>query len=142
MRRTAPRLPAVMPVLSLCLCLLWVPRFAGAQETVDLDAMTRIRNEGFRHSQVMATIRHLTDEIGPRLTGSPQGKEASEWTRKQLADWGLANAHLEPFDFGRGWTFSGSTLTLLTPQPAPLLALPKAFTPGTKGAVRGALKAV
>src|SRR5882672_9056348 len=136
MRRTAPRPFAVVPVLGLCLSLLWLPRFARAEEAVDLDALTRIRNEGFRHSQVMETVRHLTDDIGPRLTGSPQGKEASEWTRKKLAEWGLANAHLEPFEFGRGWTWSGAALTLLKPQPVPLLAVPKAYTPGTKGPVR------
>jgi len=142
MRRTALCQLAVVPVLGLCLSLLWVPRCARAGEAVNLDALTRIRDEGFHHSQVMETVRHLTDEIGPRLTGSPQAKEASEWTRKKLAEWGLANAHLEPFEFGRGWSWSGAALTLLKPQPVPLLAVPKAYTPGTKGPVRGALLAV
>jgi hypothetical protein len=135
MRRTALRLLAVVTPL----LLLGVPRPSAAQEAVDLDALSRIRSEGFRHSQVMETVHHLTDEIGPRLTGSPQGKEASEWTRKQLADWGLANAHLEPFDFGRGWSFSGVSLALLKPQRAVLFALPKAYTVGTKGPVHGPL---
>ena len=34
--------------------------------------ITRIRDEGFHHSQVMDTLFHLTDVVGPRLTGSPQ----------------------------------------------------------------------
>ena len=75
-----------------------------AEERVDLDMVTRIREEGFRHSKVMDTASELMDRIGPRLTGSPQVKEANEWTKTQLAEWGLANAHLETWGpFGRGW---------------------------------------
>ena len=48
-------------------------RAAGDQPTQkeDLEAMTRIRQEGFRHSQVMQTMSELADRIGPRLTGRP-----------------------------------------------------------------------
>ena len=66
--------------------------------------LTRIRQEGFRHSQVMATASELDDRIGPRLTASPNMKRANEWTRDQLAQWGLANAHLESWGaYDRGW---------------------------------------
>jgi hypothetical protein len=125
----------------LLLCLPSVSRLAAAEEPVDLEMITRIREEGFRSSQVMETVRHLTDEIGPRLTGTPQAKEASEWTRKTLAGWGLVNAHLEPFEFGRGWSYSSASVTLLQPR-TPLFAVPKAYTAGTKGPVHGPLIAV
>ena len=118
--------------------LLLLPLFPlGAQETVDLGMVNRIRYEGFHHSQVMDTAFHLTEVLGPRLTGSPQLKAANDWTRRQLADWGLANAHLEGYEFGRGWSFSGSQVRMIAPRTALLLALPKAWTPGTRGAVRG-----
>jgi len=139
MDRNAPRLLSVF--LLLLVCLPSAARLAAAEEPVDLDVVTRIREEGFRHSQVMETVRHLTDEIGPRLTGSPQAKEASEWTRKTLAGWGLANAHLEPFEFGRGWSYSSASVTLLQPR-TPLFAVPKAFTAGTKGPIHGSIAAV
>ncbi len=115
--------------------LLGVPLFA--EEPVDLGMVTRIREEGLRHSQVMETVRHLTDAVGPRLTGSPQLKGANEWTRQRLAGWGLRNAHLEPYPFGRGWSFSRSAVHMLKPHQLPLSALPKAHTPGTAGPVRG-----
>src|SRR5690242_18876318 len=80
-------------------------RAAGNEEEVDLGMMTRIREEGFTNSKVMETAEELTDVLGPRLTGSPKLKEANEWTRSQLASWGLANAHLDPWGpFGRGWS--------------------------------------
>lgn len=106
-------------------------------DAVDLGIVTRIRNEGFHHSQVMATLEHLTDVIGPRLTGTPQLKQANEWTRDQLAGWGLVNSHLEPWEFGRGWSFSRSVVTMVAPREAQLAAIPKAWTPGTQGEVRG-----
>jgi carboxypeptidase Q len=115
--------------------LLGVP--LCAEEPVDLEMVTRIREEGLQHSQVMETVRHLTDDLGPRLTGSPQLKAANEWTRQRLAGWGLRNAHLEPYPFGRGWSFSRSSVHMLKPHQLPLSALPKAHTPGTAGPVRG-----
>ncbi|HSG38240.1 MAG TPA: M20/M25/M40 family metallo-hydrolase [Thermoanaerobaculia bacterium] len=108
-----------------------------ATETVDLGAMSRIRDEGLNRSRVMDHIFHLTDVIGPRLTGSPQLKEANEWTRRQFADWGLANARLEGFPFGRGWSFTSCEVRMTSPRTLPILALPKAWTPGTNGPVRG-----
>jgi len=124
-------------LLTVLLLLLPVPCAVLAEEPVDLDAVNRIRNEGLRHSKVMDTVQHLTDAIGPRVTGSAQAKEASEWTRQQLADWGLANAHLEPFDFGRGWSFTSVTAAVTKPRRIALTALPRAFTPGTAQPVSG-----
>src|SRR5215813_9810692 len=99
--------------------------------------VTAIRQEGFRNSKVMETASQLMDSIGPRLTGSPNMKRANEWTRKQLADWGLANAHLESWEpFGRGWTYEVATVRMLKPDVAELLALPMAWTPGTEGPIR------
>ncbi len=110
---------------------------AFSEQPVDLDMVTRIRDEGFHRSQVMDIMTHLTDVIGPRLTGSPQMKEANEWTRQQMEDWGLANAHLEAFDFGRGWSFDRVAVHMSQPVKVPLLALPQAWTRGTKGKVKG-----
>lgn len=109
----------------------------GAEEPVDLSMMTRIRDEGLHHSQVMETLYNLTDRIGPRLTGSPQAKQANEWTRDQFKSWGLANAHVEGYPFGRGWSFSSCQVRLTNPRIAVLHAYPKAWTPGTQGSVKG-----
>jgi carboxypeptidase Q len=120
--------------------LLLVPFLAAplcAAEPVDDAAIGRIRDEGLRHSQIMQTLEHLSDTIGPRLTGSSRLKVANDWTRQQFADWGLADARLEGFDFGRGWHFEKSAVRMLAPRIAVLSALPKAWTPGTGGPARG-----
>src|SRR5438093_2399575 len=110
---------------------------AAADEPVDFGMVTRIRDEGFGNSKVMETLFQLTDVIGARLTGSPSLKKANEWTRDQLTAWGLQNAHLESWGpFGRGWSFDSAELRMLAPTEAPLVAYPKAWTPGTEGPVR------
>src|SRR5690349_92226 len=53
-------------------------------EDPDLEFITRLREEEFRHGQVMDIMSNLVDSIGPRLTGSPNMKKANEWTRDQL----------------------------------------------------------
>lgn len=135
MNRTAPRLLALLLALS--------PVLARAEEPVDLEMVSRIRDEGFRRSQAMEVARHLADEIGPRVTGSPAMKKANEWTREKLAAWGLQNARLEPYHFGRGWSFSRGLVHVLQPYEATLLALPKTWSPGMDaGPVRGPLMIV
>jgi carboxypeptidase Q len=117
--------------------LVVAPVLAAAEEPVDLNVLSRIRDEGLNHSRVMEPVRVLTDEIGPRLTNSPAKRRAEKWTMHKLEEWGLANAHLEPYEFGRGWSFSNVDVRMLKPDVVPLLALPKAWTPGTGGAVHG-----
>ena len=95
------------------------------------DPIAKIREEGLKRSQVMETLSYLSDVIGPRLTGSPNMKRANEWTRDQLTKWGLQNAHLESWGpFGRGWVLKDFSAELVEPQTIPLIAYPKAWSPG------------
>jgi carboxypeptidase Q len=94
------------------------------------DPIVRIREEGLKRSQVMQTLSYLTDVIGPRLTGSPNMKRANDWTRDQLARWGLQNAHLEEWGpFGRGWVLKSFSAEVIEPQSIPLIAFPLAWSP-------------
>ena len=98
------------------------------------DPIERIKDEGMNRSQVMQTLSYLTDVIGPRLTASPNMKRANEWTRDQLTKWGLQNAHLEAWGpFGRGWSLKRFSAQVIEPQDIPLIAYPKAWSPGTTG---------
>lgn len=102
------------------------------------DPVERIKEEAEKKSQVMATLSQLTDVIGPRLTGSPGLKRANEWTRDKLASWGLEKAHLESWGpFGRGWSLKRFSAQVIEPQCIPLIAYPKAWSPGTDGVLVG-----
>ncbi|HMD32514.1 MAG TPA: M20/M25/M40 family metallo-hydrolase [Candidatus Acidoferrales bacterium] len=122
--------------LSALLCLLLLPYATVTSQTAD--PTTRIRDAALNHSQLMDIAGHLTDVIGPRLTGSPSLRRAEEYARDKLLEWGVANAHLEAWGpFGRGWSLEGFTAIMLSPGFSPLIAYPKAWSPGTNGAVRG-----
>ena len=95
------------------------------------DPIARIKDEGMNHSQVMQTLSYLSDVIGPRLTASPGMKRSNEWTRDQLTKWGLQNAHLEAWGpFGRGWTLKRFSAQVSEPTAFPVIAYPKAWSPG------------
>ncbi len=122
----------------VCAVLLLSSSGAFSQEKVDLEAASRIRDAAFNHSQIMDMVEYLTDVTGPRLTGSPNLKRAEEYARDELRKWGLANAHLEARGpFGRGWLLEGFTANMLSPAFSPLIAYPKAWSPGTNGIIRG-----
>jgi len=110
-----------------------------AEERVDLSMTSRIRQEAFNHSQVMALLDHLTEEIGPRLTNSPAMAQANAWSGSKFHEWGLSDVHDEAIaePFGRGWEFRSANVEMLSPRAFPLHALPKAWTPGTNGPVEG-----
>ncbi len=113
-----------------------VPLGAQAPSQSDLTAIYQIKDEGLNHSQVMEIMSYLTDVYGPRLTNSPNIKQAAEWTTGKMKEWQLANVHLEPWGpFGKGWSSERFSVQVISPRPFPLIAYPKAWTPGTNGPV-------
>ena len=113
-----------------------LPAAAQAPSTADLDAIYKIKDEGFNHSQVMDIMSYLSDVYGPRLTNSPNIKAAADWTTGKMKEWQLANVHLETWGpFGRGWSNEKMSAQMVSPRPFPLIAYAKAWTPGTGGPV-------
>jgi hypothetical protein len=123
-------------VFSLAVLLLALGA-AWAQDKADLAAIYKIKDEGLNRSQVMDVLSYLTDVYGPRLGGSPNIRKAGEWVQKKLTEWGLANVHAEPYEYGRSWELKRFQAHMIEPTYAPLIAFPKAWTPGTSGLVRG-----
>jgi len=64
----------------------------------DPATITRIIDEGKNRSRVMDHLRHLSQEIGPRLTGSSNADKANLWAAEQFTAWGLAG--VEQFKWG------------------------------------------
>jgi hypothetical protein len=110
-----------------------------AQEKVDLDAIYRIKAEGFQRSKVMEITSWLTDVYGPRVTNSPGFRKAGEWAVTEMKSWGLANVKLEPFGpFGRGWSNEKFYAMATTPGGSfPLIGMSQVWTAGTNGLISG-----
>ena len=111
---------------------------ALAADAVDLSVVNRIKAEEFQNSKVMDHLQNLSDRYGPRLTGSPEFKEAADWALKRLEEYGLVNGHLEKWGpFGRSWSLEKFALEMTEPRYSLLDAWPLAWSESTKGPVTG-----
>jgi hypothetical protein len=107
-------------------------------EKLDLTMYARIREEGLLHSHVMEYGSALADDIGPRLTGSPNLAKANAWTRDQLTAMGCVNAHLDDWgEFGMGWQQLNTWVRMAAPDTAVFIAQATPWSPPTNGPVTG-----
>ena len=95
----------------------------------------RITTEANDHSKVEESFNYFANVIGARLAGTAAHKRSAEYARAKLTEWGMKDARLEPFPFGRSWELQQFTMELMAPRYFPLTAFPEAWTPGLKGTV-------
>ncbi len=131
-RRIAP--------LAASLALLTCGGFAAPSllDKAKSDDVERILSAARTENRVMDHLDHLSNRIGPRLTGSNGLQDACEWAVDQFQSFGIANARLErwgefPVGFDRG-PWSGR---MVEPTSKPLTFGTNAWTAGTKGPTRG-----
>lgn len=99
----------------------------------------RIIELGKQDPQVMTWLDVLSNRFGGRMTGSDAYTHAAQWSKTQLASWGLA-AELEeagsmPLGFNRG----PSSGRMLAPSAQTLRFTTPAYTSGTKGVQSGSV---
>lgn len=73
----------------------------------DPTVQRRIVREGQGDNRVMSHLTHLSQEIGPRLTGSSRCEQANYWASDRFREWGLSNVEVRqwgtvPVRFDRG----------------------------------------
>jgi len=109
-----------------------------AQEKIDTAAVIKMKDEGMNHSHVMELESWISDIYGPRLNWSPEYREAADWASAKLKEFGVENIHFEKFGpAAKGWTLKKFYLNVIEPHAFPLIAYPKAWSPGTKGIMSG-----
>jgi len=108
---------------------------AQAPPAADPAALQQIRREGLERSQVMRAFDQFVTVIGPRLTGSPAHKAAADWARQTLTSWGLSDARLEPWQFGRGWVLESQVIEIVEPRYMPLIGYAEAWSASTPGII-------
>ncbi|HEY7402164.1 MAG TPA: M20/M25/M40 family metallo-hydrolase [Candidatus Angelobacter sp.] len=84
--------------------------YKAAMEQAD----QKIAEEVKAHSELMKNLEYLTTEIGPRLTGSKQMQQASDWTLKRFRDYGI-DAHLESTEIPHAYYRGSDTAEIATP---------------------------
>ncbi len=127
--------PTRISARRLFLAAFIVANASKAQTVLDNATLKRMHHEAFENSHADAIFGTLTAVIGPRLTASPAHKRAAEYTREVLEKTGLANARLEPWHFGRGWSLERQTIEMIAPRYLPLLGYADAWSPSTKGEI-------
>lgn len=127
-------------VVTLVVAIGFIAQSTSAQklEKIDTVILKKIKTEGFEKSQVMDIINNLTDVYGPRLTNSPGHRKSADYAKSKLESWGLTNVAIDTWneDFGRGWFLKKFNLQNLGPVYFPVIAYPKAWSPGIKGTVQ------
>ncbi|HEV2083937.1 MAG TPA: M28 family peptidase, partial [Gemmatimonadales bacterium] len=103
-----------------------------AQSTVDTAGTGALIDQAMNHSEVMQNLQHLSDVIGPRLSGSPAMRRANEWTTERFRAYGLT-ATLEPYTFGVTWERGPATVRLAAPFSREITTHSWAWTNGTGG---------
>jgi hypothetical protein len=107
-------------------------------EVVDTAVVSKIKDEGYNRSRVMEYASYLTDVYAPRLTWSPEYRRGADWVSEEFKKLGLTNIRYDHFKpVGKGWSLKKFNANMVAPVATPLIAYPKAWSPGTKGAVKG-----
>src|SRR6266849_732627 len=109
----------------------------GDEKSPFAAADAQILSEIREHSEAAANLEYLSDSIGARLTGSPQLKQANEWTRDMFAKYGAVNAHLEGWTMERSWTRGRASARIVSPTEHPLTIASAGWSPSTPGAITG-----
>jgi hypothetical protein len=124
--------------LKLPVVVLFAAGYLVGAENVDLAVVNKIKTEAFTDSKVMDTMFYLTDVYGPRLTNSPNYKNAGDWAVKRLQEFGLVNVHQEKWGpFGKGWVNKFYEGHMVEPQYSALTGVVLAWTGGTEGSITG-----
>ncbi len=92
----------------------------------------RIWRLGMDSSHVQQLAQALFDSVGPRLTGSPGLRAASDWAIAKYKAWGI-DAKREQYGTWRGWRRGTSHIDLMSPRVRSLDGTMLAWSPGTKG---------
>lgn len=121
--------------ITICILLFVCFTPSYSQEKVDLEMINKIREEGFKHSQVMDMASMMSDVYGPRFSNSPAYNESAKWAVKRYQEYGI-DAKMEAYgEVGVGWTNKYTSAHMHEPQYMTLNAFPVPYAKGTNGKV-------
>jgi carboxypeptidase Q len=88
----------------------------GPEEDGTKAALARIAGQGMMDSHAFEYLSELSDEVGARVTGSPQSKKAIDWGLAKMNALGLQNVHDEKWTLWKGWTRGSASAEMIAPQ--------------------------
>ena len=131
----------VLPIIRWA-AVAWLVAMAsplhGQDFPTDDPIIRQIWEEGMERSEVYPLGQALLDSIGPRLTGTPGLDHAHEWLVRLYRSWGI-EAENETYGTWKGWERGITHVDLTSPRVRTLDATLLSWSPGTGGAVEGAV---
>ena len=102
------------------------------------DTIKNIIAEATENSHLEILAHELLDVVGPRLTGTPQMKNAGDWALQRYASWGI-EARIHEFGEWQGWERGITHVDLVSPRTRTLSGMQLAYSPSTsqKGITAG-----
>jgi hypothetical protein len=101
-------MPRVCKILAVVPAILALSAASVISKTTDEEAtraaLVKIAGEGLVESHAFEYLTQLSDDVGARVTGSPQSQKAVDWSLAKMRAIGLENVHAEKFQIWRGWT--------------------------------------
>jgi len=104
----------------------------------ELSAAGTVAGDIYVRGRAFEYVASLSDELGPRLTGSEQFQRAVHWAVDQFHAMGIADVRLEPVVLKHGWQRGTAEARLLGEAPRALHVASYGWSPPTpKRALRG-----
>ncbi len=110
---------------------------AGSLSAQNNEVVEKIIALERENPKVMEHLAYLTENIGPRLTGSPGQLRAAEWARQTFEEMGLEAWVEEWGTFPVGYLRGPASGKMIEPVVFDLAFTTNAWTAGTPGPVRG-----
>ena len=121
--------------------LLLVQRGSGQDasssvpKTENQDDLARIVGYSIISGGASRFLETLSDNIGGRITGSPESKATADLILRTLKEAGFGNAHFEEYTINPGWQHGPATGAVITPVKRDLYVASYGWAPGTPGPV-------
>jgi carboxypeptidase Q len=87
----------------------------GPAEDGTKAALTKIAGESIMDSPAFQYLTELSDDVGARVTGSPQAQKAIDWGVSKMNGIGLQNVHTEKWSMWKGWSRGHASGEILEP---------------------------
>src|SRR5215470_6571481 len=91
----------------------------------------QVLEEALVRGQAYDNLQHLTDAIGPRLTGSKNLEDAAAFVMERFKSYGLSNVHREEYEIPSTWQRGRCDVSVVGPAVRTLTAASMGWTSRT-----------
>jgi hypothetical protein len=125
----------LLVLLLLAKCSFGQAISSSTPKTENQDELARIVGYSMTSGGASKFLEGLTDNIGGRITGSPECKATADLILRTLKDDGFNDAHFEAYTIDLGWQHGPAAGAVVSPVHRDLYVASYGWAPGTPGAI-------